>query len=203
MYDNVGRTQSATVIFLSAALLEDSLANVVGAGRDDWGRLQTHPTLHYDPNLAFQVAQLQKVRRVESLLIQDAVHHVLSAFLSRAVAASRSTPSVCVAERNKVAKAQRYIACCYHEALDVADIARHVGLSASRLSHLFRQVTGRSIWRYVGARRLQAALDLLPRHPEALTDLALSLGFASHSHFSQAFGRQFGVTPSGAQRLCS
>jgi AraC family transcriptional regulator len=43
--------------------------------------------------------------------------------------------------------------------------------------------------------RLARALAELP-HTDDLTTLALDVGFSSHSHFSAAFRRAFGMTPS-------
>lgn len=40
------------------------------------------------------------------------------------------------------------------------------------------------------------ALERMPTYGEGLTMLALELGFSSHSHFSAAFRREFGVAPS-------
>jgi AraC-like DNA-binding protein len=39
-------------------------------------------------------------------------------------------------------------------------------------------------------------LERLPHYRERLTDLALDLGFSSHSHFTSAFRAYFGRTPS-------
>ena len=49
----------------------------------------------------------------------------------------------------------------------------------------------------VAAQRLAGkAVDRLEERPESLTDLALELGYSSHSHFTLAFRREFGVPPS-------
>jgi AraC-like DNA-binding protein len=39
------------------------------------------------------------------------------------------------------------------------------------------------------------ALELVPRRRRELTDVALALGYSSHSHFTAAFRREYGVTP--------
>jgi len=49
--------------------------------------------------------------------------------------------------------------------------------------------------------RLRAAIDRMIDYPkERLTDIGLEFGFATPSHFSQAFHRHFGVTPSQFRR---
>ena len=39
-------------------------------------------------------------------------------------------------------------------------------------------------------------------HADDLTELAMDLGFSSHSHFSARFRRAFGLTPSEFRRGC-
>jgi len=43
--------------------------------------------------------------------------------------------------------------------------------------------------------RLRMALELL-RSRRGLTEIALDLGYTSHSHFTAAFRNYFGITPS-------
>jgi AraC family transcriptional regulator len=75
---------------------------------------------------------------------------------------------------------------------DVADVA---GLSRFHLVRAFGQVTGRSVMRYVRARRLsEAARGLAAGAPDILS-LALDAGYGSHEAFTRAFREQFGRTP--------
>jgi AraC-like DNA-binding protein len=78
----------------------------------------------------------------------------------------------------------------------LTDVGRLVGASPTYLTHIFRRVEGISLHRYLTQLRLARALVELPERDD-LTVLALDLGFSSHSHFSAAFRRTFGVTPSG------
>ena len=75
------------------------------------------------------------------------------------------------------------------------EIGRAVGASPAYLTDLFRRVEGVSLHQYLTQLRLARALAELP-HTENLTELALDTGFSSHSHFSAAFRRAFGDTPS-------
>jgi AraC-like DNA-binding protein len=74
-----------------------------------------------------------------------------------------------------------------------------------RCFHSFAARVGRhhtrawSFHRYLTRLRLRAALERLPDASD-LTALALELGFSSHSHFTDAFRREFRRTPSEARR---
>jgi AraC-like DNA-binding protein len=77
----------------------------------------------------------------------------------------------------------------------LTDIARAVGASPAYLTDLFARVEGVPLHQYLTQLRLARALVELP-YATDLTALALDLGFSSHSHFSYAFRRAFGCTPS-------
>ena len=52
------------------------------------------------------------------------------------------------------------------------------------------------VHRYLSRLRLRTALERLEQGSQDLTALALDLNFSSHSHFTDAFRREFGFTPS-------
>jgi AraC family transcriptional regulator len=78
----------------------------------------------------------------------------------------------------------------------LGELARLLGCSPFHLSRTFQSVMGVSLRRYVGQLRARAAADRLTRCAQDLTELALRLGYADHSHFTNAFRRAWGVPPS-------
>lgn len=84
----------------------------------------------------------------------------------------------------------------YREPLRLADLARAACTSPFHLCRVFSRASGFPVHRYVNRLRLLTALDILAERDVALTDLAADLGFASHSHFTLAFRRELGLTPS-------
>ncbi|MBI3932824.1 MAG: helix-turn-helix transcriptional regulator [Acidobacteria bacterium] len=81
------------------------------------------------------------------------------------------------------------------------EIARVVGYAPFHLARIFRREAGLPIHRYLVRLRLRVALERLARDGADLTGLALDLGFSDHSHFTNAFRREFGATPSGLRAL--
>lgn len=77
----------------------------------------------------------------------------------------------------------------------VEQLADAVGLSASRLAHLFREEVGRSIQGYVVERRLQMAAMLIVQTDERISQIAYSVGFGDVSNFNHSFKRRFGMSP--------
>jgi AraC-like DNA-binding protein len=82
----------------------------------------------------------------------------------------------------------------------LAEIAAEVGGSAVYLTQVFQQLEGLPLYRYQLNLRLARALDLMAEYDD-LTALGLELGFSSHSHFTSAFQRTYGRSPSEFRRF--
>lgn len=77
------------------------------------------------------------------------------------------------------------------------EIASELGVSPYFLCRIFRRETGTTIHACLTSKRLTRAYELLSGQQGAnLSTLGLDLGFASHSHFTLAFCRRFGIPPS-------
>lgn len=83
----------------------------------------------------------------------------------------------------------------------LAAIASALDCSPFHLCRVFQRDAGTTLHAYRTQLRLRHALDRLLAAPVDLTELALETGFSHHSHFTWAFRRAFGVTPSRARQL--
>lgn len=96
-------------------------------------------------------------------------------------------------------RVQQAIACLedhYREPLSVPDLARRVGLSPSRLAHLFRAATGDTPMAWLERLRLDQAQQLLLRTDLAVKQIAWRVGFDDPCYFTTRFRRRFGKPPS-------
>ena len=98
------------------------------------------------------------------------------------------------------AEAQVLIAGSFADRITLDGLAGSLGVSPFALCRAFRQATGGTVHQHLTSLRLATALEQLPRYQARLTDLALDLGFSSHSHFTQAFRGYFGRAPSALLR---
>lgn len=78
----------------------------------------------------------------------------------------------------------------------LCELARSLDCSPFHLSRTFHQITGLSLRRYVTRLRTWMAAERLANGSKNLTNLALELGFADHSHFTNTFRKEWGVPPS-------
>lgn len=83
-------------------------------------------------------------------------------------------------------------------ALSLTEMESISGLSARALQYAFQKRFGQSPTQWQQNERLHLARDRLMKNKidASITDLALELGFSSHSRFSAFYRRKFGETPS-------
>lgn len=97
---------------------------------------------------------------------------------------------------DRVEAAKTFLAARLGERITLDDVARAAHASPFHLARVFQRRTGLPVHRYLTQLRLRASLERLAGGAEDLTRLAFELGFSSHSHFTDAFRREFGRTPS-------
>lgn len=102
---------------------------------------------------------------------------------------------------DRIESAKTILAARIGEHLSLDEIAGAVQISPFHFSRMFRKHTGLPLHRYLMRLRLRTSLEMLAEGVNDLTALALDLGFSSHSHFSDAFRREFGLAPSKVRLL--
>ena len=161
----------------------------------------SHPSSYLQQRLVFR--HIRESTAPDPLYIEETMLCVLQHVLD--LAYQRWGPQVRrVTSRTKHHKeisrsVQQLLAARFQEHLTLEDIAAEINYSPYHLAHIFRQQTGQTIHAYLNQIRLRTALDYLQSDVN-LTQLALTLGFSSHSHFTQAFRQAFGASPSQLRR---
>lgn len=195
--NNIAQPQAATLLFVTHAALEESIATIEGAGAAALRRLRTAPAHWRSSELTACHARLLATQPEDRLALEE--HSLV--LIRRVVAEAAGKGEVRMGARSErrvatVDRARSYILSCYREALSLSSIAAASGVAPSTLCERFPRVVGMPVWRYVQRLRLQDAALALGEGVTDLSRLALDLGFSSHSHFAQAFRAQFGRTPS-------
>ena len=92
---------------------------------------------------------------------------------------------------------------CLEEAVSLSGLARQLGVTGPHLARCYRAATGRTLHSRLTSLRIASAIRRLAEGAADLTDLALDLGYTSHSHFTAAFRQQVGMPPSAFRALCA
>ena len=138
------------------------------------------------PNLQLMAQRLR--RASESLDADELAFHTL-------ICAFRDTLPLAARDTRCVRRAKEYLLEHEEPRVTLKEVAEAVGVTPIHLTTVFRYSEGIPLYRYQLQLRLGRALVKLPEQ-EDITDLALELGFSSHSHFTSAFRSAFGLTPS-------
>ena len=82
------------------------------------------------------------------------------------------------------------------EQISQRDLALRFNISEASMKKDFKQIYGESMHAYMKSYRLQQAALMLKNSRElAISEIALRVGYISHSKFTAAFREQFGKTP--------
>ncbi|MCE9669693.1 helix-turn-helix transcriptional regulator [Myxococcus stipitatus] len=176
------RPQRGTLLLLRGALAEECASR------------EAPRTRHVSASAArlhFQLLRaLDPLAREETALAL--VHHLHA----EGRAPPRGPRAISPAWRQLTEELQHVMATSFTERLTVSALAAATRTSPFHASRVFRAVTGETMHAHLNRLRLRAALFELEHASGRLTDVALEMGFSSHSHFTHAFRREFGCPPS-------
>jgi len=134
---------------------------------------------------------------VDALEIEERALRIVERAL--AAAASAVEPVAAprgLAQRDLAEAALALLGARFRDRLTLGDLAARLDVSAFHLCRVFRRHTGGLMHRHVTRLRLRAALHAIAEARGDLSAVALEAGFCSHSHFTSAFVREFGIAPS-------
>jgi AraC-like DNA-binding protein len=165
----------------------------------------THAPLTPDALLRFRA--LRRALResvVDPLAVEDEALSLLGTVLRDGYRAHgtrqrRRRASTRRDQRDLVERTKETLAARPGEARSLVALAREVHSSPFHLTRVFREHVGVPVHRYLVRLRLALALERIEEGERSLSTLAIALGFSSHSHFTSAFRRTFGVAPTAAR----
>ena len=82
----------------------------------------------------------------------------------------------------------------------IANLARRVGLSRTRLAERFRNFLGKSPMAYLAQWRLKLGADILQTTEDSVAEVAAAVGYGSEAAFNRAFKREFKCPPAQFRR---
>ena len=77
----------------------------------------------------------------------------------------------------------------------LAELSRQFGIAQTSMKLCFKAVYGSSIYQYMKSYRMQTARVLLQDTSHSVTEIAATLGYDNPSKFSEAFKKEYGISP--------
>src|SRR5260221_1341296 len=138
--------------------------------------------------------------RVEEVMLRVLARVLRTSYAARGLVPRRLPPANPALAVEVVDRVRGHALAHLDQRLTLSRLARVADCSPFQLCRAFRQVTGGALHQWLVRLRLQVSLERVAEPRRDLTAVALDLGFASHSHFTAAFRRAFGLTPSELRR---
>ncbi|HHT89549.1 MAG: AraC family transcriptional regulator [Bacillota bacterium] len=95
----------------------------------------------------------------------------------------------------KIHNIVRFMGENYQQMLSLSDLAERFFVSPAYLSRAFKRVTGLTLTEYLNTVRIKEAQRLLRQSNSTVSDVALQVGFSSHTHFGRTFKQMTGLSP--------
>lgn len=86
------------------------------------------------------------------------------------------------------------------EPLSLMELARKAGINEFKLKSGFKKVFDNTVFGYLSDYRLDQAKQMMREGTHSFTDIADELGYSSLQHFSNAFRKKFGQSPSEVKK---
>jgi len=96
----------------------------------------------------------------------------------------------------RVRQAIDYLVIYFRQPFKMETLARHCGISPSRLSHLFKAETQTSPQQFLEKYRIQQACNLLRITRRSIAEIAMEVGYDDSFYFTNRFRRHTGKSPS-------
>lgn len=103
-------------------------------------------------------------------------------------------------EKKLIEKIEWYVEDNIDQPIGVSDIASALFMNPDYLSRLFKNEKGVSLKEYIVSRKMQSAQVLLRTTSLPVSIIASKLGYDNFSHFSQAYRKKMGVSPTDERK---
>ena len=170
------------------------------AGVFPWSHAAVDSATYFRQRALFEAAT--SASPADPFSIEEGVIDLVERAMRQASSASRGrrVPRVSARHRALAREIELVLSGEFARRLSLTDLAGRVGTSVYHLCRVFRVVTGSTMHQYRRRLRLRAALEAVAGGDATMTEIAVGLGFPSHSHFTNAFRAEFGVLPSVLRR---
>lgn len=178
----------------------DQLADKVAGDRMMYLNRKNNP-----PITTRMMMVLEEIRRcqftggIKKLFLQSKVLELLALQCEqyeRTEQIRNSVQQISAAEKEKLYYARDLLLKSMHTPPSLAVLSKMAGLNEFKLKNGFRQLFDNTVFGYLNDHRMEYARKMILRQQSSMTEIADELGFSSVQHFSIAFKKKFGVSPS-------
>ena len=139
-----------------------------------------------------EVTPRESMHRLEGILIK----------CQKGSSCLRLSPEQAVARDQRVERVIEEVYARMHEPLSLTSLATIIGVSESRLAHMFKDSEGVTLGDFIELVRIKRACRLLESTDQSVKSISEEIGFQSPYYFSLRFKLRTGWNPTDYRRLC-
>jgi AraC-like DNA-binding protein len=141
-----------------------------------------------------QLSQINETTPLQALLYQtraqELIYFLFARLLSRKTGVALSIDQEDV---KKIYQVRASILADLSAPPKLSELARHIGMSSTKMKQLFRQIFGDSIYNYFQVERMNEAAQLLKDF--SVSQVGYRIGFSNLSHFTRLFEKHHQMKP--------
>ncbi len=137
-------------------------------------------------------------RPAEKLFVQSKVMELVAFQLDQLDTSGRSTDTrrATPSESVMVARAKSILKTNMQSPPSLNRLARLLGTNETKLKKSFATNCGTTVYGYLRKCRMQRASELLKNSALTMSEIGAEVGYSERTHFSRAFSRYYGISPS-------
>jgi AraC-like DNA-binding protein len=146
-----------------------------------------------------EIRQCQFTGGVKKLYLQSKVLELLALQCEQYERTEQKRPEALIlspADKEKLHYVRELLLKSIQDPPSLQELSRQAGLNEFKLKNGFRQLFDNTVFGYLNDHRMEYARKKIIQQQHSLTEIAEQLGFSSIQHFSAAFKKKFGVSPS-------
>lgn len=163
--------------------------------RDEPGLLE-----HQMMKVVEDISRFDSQEFIKKIFLKGKVTELISLQLNELCSPSHQALAVNTAMSEKMYKVHQFILDHLYENHSLTELARRVGTNEYTLKKEFKALFGNTVFGFWNDVKMENAQKLLTETRKDIQEISAIIGYKNPQHFSTAFKRKYGVTPSGFRK---
>ena len=174
------------------------------------------PVLLSEADLPLQMAMVQSIKDIKQCHLQGTTRNLyleakalelltlqMEQLLATNAGSNKKEHRFSPADIEKLHLVKEFIQTNFLQRITLSELALRFGLNEFKLKSGYKKLFGSPIYSTIHHLRMQTAADLLKNNIMNISEVTDFVGYSNISHFSAAFKKKFGYSPSISRKLLS
>jgi AraC-like DNA-binding protein len=130
------------------------------------------------------------------MMLEGSVQQIIALQLSSLASGSKKQISIRTHDREIIQAVREHLDSTFERDHTLHDLSRMFGINSGKLKKLFKELVGVPVIQYLYDLKMNHAQTLLRDNAMNVSEVAYKIGYRHAHHFTAAFKKKFGVSPS-------